>query len=168
MKRLLLVANRSGDSNAIVARAAEMTGHGVSQVSDSRLAFEMLRSGTHDIDLLIIDVDSDIHPMAILEALSACRDFPPIIVLTGLEEYDMTPIAHRHGATACIGKPFTDDELASLIEEICPGIEAPNLWSCDLWGHPHRCHRAVTRKRAIGSKHRSRGTAAKFSAVSSK
>jgi DNA-binding NtrC family response regulator len=165
---MLLVANRSGDSNAIVARAAEMTGHSISQVSDSRRAFEMLRSGSHNFHLLIIDVDSDIHPMAILEAVSACKDFPPIIVLTGREEYDMTPVAHRHGATACIGKPFSDDDLATLIEEVCPQIDTPNLWSCDLWGHPHRCHRAVIRKRAAGSKYQSRGAAAKFSAVSSK
>jgi len=54
----------------------------------------------------IIDLDPGMHSILVLEALGCCDTCPPIIVVTGLEELEMTAIAHRHGATACIGKPF--------------------------------------------------------------
>lgn len=148
----LLVARNSSASNQIVADAAAQAGRKLRQVTDSRRAFELLRSGFSGVDLVIIDVDPGIHSMSILEAIAACESAPPVIVVTGFEESEMTPIAHRHGATACIAKPFTPVELAALIEEVCPATEPSNAYSSDLWGHPHRRLRQITRKCAAGCK----------------
>ncbi len=140
MKRnILLVANSAGDSNAIVADAAERTGRGLQHVDNSRRAFELLKTGLNNIDLIVIDLDPGMHSISVLEALGCCETCPPIIVVTGLEELVMTAIAHRHGATACIGKPYGAAELALLMEEVCPSTARPCTMSCDLWGHPRDC-----------------------------
>jgi len=143
---ILLVAHEDGTSNSVIAEAAERTGHGLRHARSGREAFESLRAGLDNVDLVIIDVDPGIHSLTILEALSFSRTAPPVIVVTGFEEFAMEPIAFRHGATACIGKPFTPGELAGLIAEICPGTSEPPAKSCDLWGHPCDAH---TRKRVL-------------------
>jgi DNA-binding NtrC family response regulator len=140
MKRnILLVANSSGDSNAIVADAAARTGRGLRHADNSRRAFELLMAGLDDIDLIVIDLDPGMHSISVLEALGCCDTCPPIIVVTGLEELEMTAIAHRHGATACIGKPFSAAKLALLMEEVCPSTARPFTMSCDRWGHTRNC-----------------------------
>ena len=140
MKRdILLVANGSGDSNAIVADVAARTGRGLQHIDNSRRAFEILMAGLDDIDLIIIDLDPGMHSISVLEALGCCDTCPPIIVVTGLEELEMTAIAHRHGATACIGKPFSAAKLALLMEEVCPSTEQQSTVSCDRWGHVRNC-----------------------------
>ena len=133
------MANSSGDSNAIVADAAARTGRGLQHIDNSRRAFELLMAGLDDIDLIIIDLDPGVHSISVLEALGCCDTCPPIIVVTGLEELEMTAIAHRHGAIACIGKPFNATELATLIEEVCSSTARPCTMSCDFWGHPRNC-----------------------------
>lgn len=134
----LLLASKSSDSNPI-AEAIALTGRSLRIVSDSRCAFELLKAGLDNIDLVIIDLDPGIHSISVLEALGCCDTCPPIIVVTGLEELEMTPIARRHGAVACVGKPFSATELASRIEQVCPTPARPCAKSCDLWGHPREC-----------------------------
>jgi DNA-binding NtrC family response regulator len=149
MKRnILLVANKEGSSNKVIADAAVRTRHGLRNTHGSREAFEILNDGLNNIDLVIIDVDPGIHSLAVLEALSYCRHSPPIIVVTGFEESLMEPIALRHGATACIGKPFDAAELASLIAEVTPLVSKTPSQSCDLWGHPCDGH---CRKRVLNT-----------------
>ncbi len=135
----------AGDSNSIIAEAAVRSGCNVCHVTDSRRVFEFLRADLYKTDLAIIDVDPGIHSMSILEAIAACDSAPPIIVVTGFEESEMTPIAHRHGAAACIAKPFTAVELVALIEEVCPMAEPSISCTCDLWGHPYRSRKQIMR-----------------------
>src|ERR1700682_4803993 len=125
-KNILLLASSSGDSNAIVADAAVRTGRGLQHIDNSRRAFELLKAGLKDIDLIIIDLDPGMHSISVLEALGCCDTCPPIIVITGLEELEMTAIAYRHGATACIGKPFSAAKLALLMEDVCPATARPS------------------------------------------
>ena len=90
----------------------------------------------HDFALVVIDVDPGSHGMALLEAISACGDRPPMIVLTSLEKIYMAPIAQKHGAAACLGKPIVPDELAKILNETL----AKQCLTCDSWGHltpPH-------------------------------
>jgi DNA-binding NtrC family response regulator len=164
----LYIGKKSSGINSVVSETVKRTGRVLETVTSSRDAFRLLQTRLHDIDLILIDVDPGMHNMAILEALAGSENPPRIIVITGFEESDMTPIAHRHGATACIAKPFTAAELASLIEQVCPLPEPPNSWSSDRWGHPHRCYRQITGRRAMGYVRSSSGAGSKFSAVSSK
>lgn len=143
---ILLVAHGDGTANSVIADAAARTGHELRHASSGREAFEILRAGLDDVDLVIIDVDPGIHSLSILEALGFSKSAPPIIVVTGFEEFTMEPIAFRHGATACIGKPFAAGELAALIAEVCPCSSKPPAKSSDPWGHPRDMH---TRKRVL-------------------
>jgi DNA-binding NtrC family response regulator len=143
---ILLVSHGDGVSNSAIAEAATRTGHGLQYANSSGEAFKILKAGLDDVDLVIIDVDPGIHALSILEALSYCKAAPPVIVVTGFEELEMEPIAFRHGATACIAKPFTPGELASLIAEVCPRSSEAPAPSCDYWGHPYDRH---TRKRVL-------------------
>jgi DNA-binding NtrC family response regulator len=132
-REILLVANGDADSHAIVETVAKQTGRRLRKVSSTRQAFEIMATGMDDVDVAIIDLDPGVHSLAILEAIGGHPASPPVIVLTSLEESEVTPIAAQHGAVACLGKPFQRDHLLTAIE--C-SLAQPRLISSDLWGHP--------------------------------
>ena len=133
----LLISNETSNSNAVIAQATSRAGFFLFRVNDAKQAFELLRNGLPEIDLVIIDVDPGIHSMAILEAITARHSSPPVIAVTGFEQFEMAPIARRHGAAACIAKPFTAAELLARIANVCPAYHsASNARRCDAWGHP--------------------------------
>lgn len=136
MKKILLLADPASASNVLVVDAAATACHTVCQVTNTRRAFEILQRGIPGVDLLIVDLDWQIHPMAILEAIAACKNTPPVIVLTELEEEYVDKVAWQHGAAVCLGKPFTAARLASLIRRLVSS-EKPVELACDLWGHPN-------------------------------
>ena len=136
MKRnILLVTNGGDDLNATVTEAARKTGHGVREGSTSRNTFEILGADLDDVDLAIVDVDPILQSLAILEALNDSEAAPPIIALVDMDEAEATPLVQRHGAAACLRKPFGADELASLIERVCASACQKKPLSCDRWGH---------------------------------
>lgn len=147
---VILVAEESNSSIGVIADAADRTGHDLRHARTSREAFEILNRGFDDVDLIIVDVDPGIHALSVLEAIGSCQKAPPVIVVTGFEELDMEPTAYRHGATACIGKPFTAAELGALISEVRPSTSKLPPRTCDLWGHPREApmRRRVFRARA--------------------
>jgi len=134
----LLISKETADSNATIAQAVSRAGFSLLKATEAKRAFALLRNGLTEIDLVIIDVDPGIHSMAILEAITARDSSPPVIVVTGFEQFEMAPIARRHGAAACIAKPFTAAELLARIEDVCPADDyASSSCSCDVWGHPY-------------------------------
>jgi DNA-binding NtrC family response regulator len=143
--KALLISKDTSDSNATISEAAVRAGLLLLKTTEAKQAFELLRSGLADIDLVIIDVDPGIHSMAILEAITARQTAPPVIVVTGFEQFQMAPIARRHGAAACIAKPFTAAQLVARIEDVWPVDCASSFRSCDAWGHvyPNRHKRAA-------------------------
>ena len=81
----------------------------------SRDAFRILEDQMPRLDLVVVDVDPGAHGLALLEAISGCADKPPILVITALEETYMQPIALKHGAAACLGKPIAVRRLCSSL-----------------------------------------------------
>ena len=142
---ILLIAQGASSSNSVIANAAVEAGRGLRHASSSQDAFKILADHVDNIDVVIIDVDPGIHSLSLLEALSFRKTAPPIIVVTGFEEMDMAPMAYRHGATACIGKPFTALELAALIHDVCIPDWQRRGGSCDRWGHPRTGQRRNSR-----------------------
>jgi DNA-binding response OmpR family regulator len=131
---VLLVAD-ADELSAMVAEAARKTGHGIRTASTCSNTFEILGLALDDVDLAIVDVDSSLHSVAILEALNDWDAGPPVIALTEVDEAEAATILRRHGAAACLKKPFGADELATLIQKICAcGCRNRSL-SCDKWGH---------------------------------
>lgn len=132
----LLISKETSDANPVIAQALARAGFFSLRVRDAKRAFELFRDGLPEVDLVIIDVDPGIHSMAILEAITARESAPPVIVVTGFEQFEMAPIARRHGAAACIAKPFTAAELLARINDVCPPDYASSACNCDAWGHP--------------------------------
>ena len=95
-------------------------------------------SALENVDVVVIDLDPGMHALAILEAIGGHEVAPPVIALTSLEESEVMPIASRHGAVTCLGKPFQHSSLAKAIERC---LAQPRSTSCDLWGHPRQRRR---------------------------
>ena len=82
--------------------------------------FDILSLGLKDIDLAIVDLGANTQSLAIVEALTHTKPAPPVIALVdGKDAAKAMPKLHRHGAAACLRKPFCADELARLIEAVC-------------------------------------------------
>jgi DNA-binding NtrC family response regulator len=135
---ILFVANSDADSNAIVEAVAKKSGCRLRKVSGTRQAFDILANDFDNVDVVIIDLDPGMDSLAILEAIGGHPVAPPVIALTSLQESKVTPVASRHGAVACLGKPFQHANLSKAIEHC---LARPRSMSCDLWGHPRKRHR---------------------------
>ena len=134
-EKIILLVDADADCAGIVLEAAARTGHGVWLSRDSREAFDFLNRDFDRIDSLVVDVDPGSHGMALLSALGALRRRPPVIVVTALEESHMEPVAARHGAVACLGKPLSIEHLRAVINRFVPDENDQEI-SCDPWGHP--------------------------------
>jgi DNA-binding NtrC family response regulator len=134
-EKVLLLVDADADCAGIVLEAGARTGHGVRLSRDSREAFAFLHHEFDGIDSLVVDLDPGSHGMAFLEALGGLRRRPPVIVLTALEESHMAPVTARHGAVACLGKPFSIERLKAAIDRAIRPQNDQKI-SCDPWGHP--------------------------------
>jgi DNA-binding NtrC family response regulator len=139
-EKVILLVDADADCAGIVLEAGARTGHGVRLSRDCGEALGFLNREFERIDGLVVDVDPGSHGMALLAALGALRRRLPVIVLTALEESHMKPVAARHGAAGCLGKPFSIERLRAVIDRFVRP-ENDHEISCDLWGHP--CGRAT-------------------------
>ena len=130
-----------------------------SMAKTSRDAFRILGDQMQRLEVVVVDVDPGAHGLALLEAISSCADRPPIVVITALEETYMEPIALKHGAAACLGKPITVQRLISTLK----GCSTRSLTS-DRWG----CLVPSTASNEIDVNASFRGIAAKLSPVVSR
>lgn len=129
-ENVVLLVDADADSEGCVMEAAARTGRATVLAKTSREAFRILTTQIRHLDLVVVDVDPGAHGMALLEAISGCADRPPIVVITALEETYMEPIARKHGAAHCLGKPLTAKKLASVFKE----ASARKSLTSDRWG----------------------------------
>ena len=153
-ERSILLLDADGDSEALVSEAATLTGRDVLVAKTSRAAFRILGEQMQRLEVVVVDVDPGAHGRALLEAISSCADRPPIVVITALEETYMKPIARKHGAAACLGKPITVQRLGSSLHDV-----SQRSLTCDRWG----CLVPSTANETLDVKARFRGIAAKLS-----
>ena len=125
----ILLVDADGDCEALVSAAANRAGRKVLVAKTSRDAFWILEDQMKRPDLVVVDLDPDTHGLAFLEAISACADRPQVLVITPLEEAYMIPIARKHGASACLGKPITVQRLSSALNHVLM-----RSLTCDRWG----------------------------------
>lgn len=125
----ILLVDADGDSEKIVSLAVARAGRHVLVARTSSGAFRILKDQMQGLALIIVDVDPGAHGMALLEAVSGCADRPQIVVITALEEAYMTPIAIKHGASVCLGKPITLQRLGSALSRT-----SKRTFTCDRWG----------------------------------
>ena len=129
--KAILLVDADGDCEELVGAVADEHGWDLRWVKTSREAFQLLSRRFPIYAFVVVDVDPGAHGLALLEAISACAESAPMIVLTGLEEGYMGPVAREHGATACLGKPIHPGKFASIFRH---AVAHPHLIS-DPWGH---------------------------------
>lgn len=127
----ILLVDADGDGVGLLEAAAAQLGHTVVCVKTSREAFAELHRRLGDYVLIVIDVDPGAHGLALLEALTACAERPPLVILSALEEEYVKWIALERGAVASLGKPISANRLAATLGKVLEG-RCP---SCDAWGH---------------------------------
>jgi DNA-binding response OmpR family regulator len=108
---------------------------GKAKADSKENTFDILSLGLDDINLAIVDLGADTQSLAIVEALTHTKPAPPVIALVDGKDPEAMPLLQRHGAAACLKKPFCADELARLIEAVCASTSREDLPSCDKWGH---------------------------------
>ena len=116
----------------------ELTDHGASgevKTGGTQNTFDILKLALDHIDLAIVDLGANMQSLAIVEALTHTKPAPPVIALVDGKDAEAMPELERHGATACLKKPFCADELARLIEAVCKSGSHGDSPSCDKWGH---------------------------------
>jgi FixJ family two-component response regulator len=140
MKRsVILVLDADADTAGAVANAAAGFACDVRFVQTSKDFFHFCHEDFEDVAAVVLDVDPGVHGMAILEALDACENTPPIIVVSALEEHRLRSVVEQHGAIACLGKPLSFVRLARAVEDALITAAAPAAPRCDVWGHVTNC-----------------------------
>ena len=96
---------KSGGSVVLVAR----------NVGD---ALQIVCARGREVDLAVIDFDESCHGMTLLSAINTCREGLPIVVVTSTDAYHAAALAYANGASACLAKPISCDELGITIQEL--------------------------------------------------
>jgi FixJ family two-component response regulator len=135
-RRVILVLDADADTACAVASAATTSDCDLRFVQTSKEFFHFCSEDFENVVAIVLDVDPGMHGMAILEALDACENTPPIIVVSALEEHRLGPVVQRHGAIACLGKPLSFMRLRRALDQAGERAAAPR---CDLWGHVTNC-----------------------------
>ena len=134
--KVVLVLDADADTAGVVALAASSGNYDLRFAQTSKDFFHFCSDDFEDVAAIVLDVDPGVHGMAILEALDACENPPPIIVVSALEEHRLGPVVQRHGAIACLGKPLSFTQLGRALDQAVERATAPR---CDLWGHVTNC-----------------------------
>lgn len=120
MARSILIADDNDDVAEALATALRGSGYDVQTAGNGRTALERIEAKS--VDLLVTDVD-----MPEMDGLKLCRrlragghDFPIIIMSGSLAAPEFLAVFERAGATDCIAKPFSPQELIEKIRVLLP------------------------------------------------
>ena len=89
--------------------------HGLRFHTDRDGALRELNNEAHDIDLAIIDFVPGIKGLTLF---TAAREHVPVLAVTDQEAAGMQSVLLRHGAVACLTKPFTPEQLRHAIRAL--------------------------------------------------
>jgi two-component system response regulator PhoP len=113
-KDRILVVEDDRDSRETLAMALTQSGYAVDIVEDGREALGRL--GSWPADLLVSDVNMPrMSGPDLIRALRAQGRNQPVVLITGMEG-DHFQDANAYGASACLRKPMTIEELIWAIE----------------------------------------------------
>jgi CheY-like chemotaxis protein len=113
-KERVLVVDDDRDARETLAMALAQSGYAVDIVEDGREALGRLSSWPADV--LVSDINMpQMGGLELIQALRASGRRQPVVLISGMEE-DHLPRADACGASACLKKPMSIDELIWAIE----------------------------------------------------
>src|SRR6185436_1613183 len=111
-KDRVLVVEDDRDARETLAMALAQSGYAVDIVEDGRAALGRL--GSWPADVLVSDVNMpQMTGLELIQAMRASGRNQPVVLITGLEP---DQLGAAHGASACLRKPMSIDELIWAIE----------------------------------------------------
>ena len=121
---VILLLNADPDVEKALNEVASQRGHELVTARTAAESFRILRDDAKDVKLVIIDIDPEMHGVALLTAVAGLHENVPIVAVTSLEESYMKPLAVRRGAVECLGKPVAAKRFAEAIQRHCGAREA--------------------------------------------
>jgi DNA-binding NtrC family response regulator len=108
------IALFSGDGELQNAAMTAVLGsrRGLRLGSSIHEALRILERDLSDLDMVIVDLDLDVHGIALLKALTFCCNRIPVVAIKSREN-----IAAAKGAVACLDKPTTSKQLSAIIQQ---------------------------------------------------
>lgn len=121
--RLALLLTHDPNFENVVTDALKETGAEILTTHDVGHALEIGCQRDRELDLAIID-RNDCHAITLLNAIRACRNDLPIVVVTSGDSCHCAAIAYANGAAACLAKPITVADLQVVLRQLCkPKLE---------------------------------------------
>ncbi len=116
-KRRILVVEDEDEIQVLVRRILRSAGHEVLSAHDGTEALEVLARERPDLVILDI-VMPRLDGWGVLKQLRGKADPPPVVLLTGRDDYDTFTRAVREGAVAYVVKPFRFHELIATCQRV--------------------------------------------------
>jgi CheY-like chemotaxis protein len=108
----ILVVDDDEDLQRMLGLAFEAKGYRVAKALDGLAAVDLLKAGQR-ADLALVDLFlPSMDGWAVLEQMKRFSQRPPVVVMSGVSEVNITPRIFREGVEAFVAKPF---QLAVLI-----------------------------------------------------
>lgn len=136
MKRdVVLLLDADADTVSAVGSIAALANFDVRFAQSSRDVFPLTREDLADVTLIVLNAESDLQSLNVLEALAGWVPNPPVIMVSGPDQKVFRPVMFAHVVTEFLAKPVSIKDLKSVIARFVHMPESDHC-RCDVWGHP--------------------------------
>jgi DNA-binding NtrC family response regulator len=115
----ILLISGDGAIQRAAFEAARAIGHGMTIARTAHEALTQFIAGFDGFNLIVADLDPDVHGVTLFNALDECHGAAPVIALTSYEEVYMKPLVLKRGGVECLGKPVAASRFVQLFEQYC-------------------------------------------------
>lgn len=131
-RNVILLIDADTDTYTAALNAAQIMGFEVRAGQIRHDLSEFTECELHDVAVIILDYDPDVHGGEIAKELPHWEPPRPLIFISGGSAADY--LLMREGpATKHLTKPVNAIQLVRVLDTI---LENPPGVSCDRWGHP--------------------------------
>ena len=110
--RAIALFSADGDLQNAAMTAVLGSRRGLRLASSVDEALRLLARDLSDLDMVIVDLDLDVHGVALLKALTFCCNRIPVVAIKSRKN-----IGPTKGAVACLDKPTTSKQLSAVIQQ---------------------------------------------------
>ena len=136
MKRdVVLLVDADVETVSAVGSIAALANFDVRFAQTSPDSFALTRDDLADVKLIVLEADSDLQSLNVLEALAGLVPDPPVIMISGPDQKVFRPVMFAHVVTEFLAKPVSIEELKTVIARFVHTPHAHHC-RCDVWGHP--------------------------------
>ena len=136
MKRdVVLLVDADAETANAVGSIAALANFDVRFARTSHDFSPLTRDDLADVELIVLDADSGLQSLGVLETLAGWVPAPPVIMISGSDKAFSCPTIFAHVVTEFLGKPLSIESLKTAIARFVHTPESHHC-RCDIWGHP--------------------------------